>query len=197
MYIKNHRLMGDGITQMKCENKSIPLRSNNILVLHYTAGGSAYSSAQYLCRREIKRSAHCVVARDSSIFSLVDFNKVAYHAGVSEFNGLTNLNNHSLSIELANHGQLKTINGKYKTWYGKKVPSNEVYLYENPWNGEVTAWHKFTPQQLTKTMELCKLLIKQYDIKYIVAHSEINGQKSDTGMAFPLHNFATLTRTTH
>lgn len=48
----------------------------------------------------VKVSAHCVIYRDGSIDQFVPFNKRAWHAGVSSFDGVDGCNDFSIGIEL-------------------------------------------------------------------------------------------------
>ena len=45
-------------------------------------------------------SAHCVIHRDGIVEQYVPFNKRAWHAGVSSFNGVERCNDYSIGIEL-------------------------------------------------------------------------------------------------
>ncbi len=49
-------------------------------------------------------SAHYLIARDGTLYQLVDENKRAWHAGLSYWGGQTDLNSASLGIELDNTG---------------------------------------------------------------------------------------------
>ena len=53
-------------------------------VVHYTAGGRASGSVSWLCNPSARASAHFVIARDAKITQLVDLERAAWHAGVSE-----------------------------------------------------------------------------------------------------------------
>lgn len=48
----------------------------------------------------LRVSAHCFIKRSGELVQYVPFNKRAWHAGASEFNGQTNCNNFSIGIEL-------------------------------------------------------------------------------------------------
>lgn len=76
------------------------------IVMHYTAGPTAKAAVNTLTNKSAKVSAHLVIGRDGSIFQLVPFNKVAWHAGVSSWEGRTSLNMYSIGIELDNNGRL-------------------------------------------------------------------------------------------
>ncbi|MDX1638859.1 MAG: SH3 domain-containing protein, partial [Balneolaceae bacterium] len=52
---------------------------------------------------------------------------------------------------------------------------------------EPSYWHRYTEDQITKTYDICRLLIDRYDIKTILGHEEISPKrKTDPGPAFPL-----------
>ncbi|MGB3467614.1 MAG: N-acetylmuramoyl-L-alanine amidase, partial [Cyclobacteriaceae bacterium] len=57
----------------------------DMLIIHYTAGRSAETSANFLARPDVQASAHLVIGRDGQVFQLVPFDKVAWHAGVSQY----------------------------------------------------------------------------------------------------------------
>src|SRR3712207_3108466 len=72
------------------------------IVVHYTAGRSAKSSASTLSRPGSGVSAHLVVGRGGELFQLVPFDTVAWHAGASAWKGRTGLNRYSIGIEIDN-----------------------------------------------------------------------------------------------
>jgi len=79
-------------------------------VIHYTAGGSARSSAEWFANPGSKVSAHYVIGRDGHIYSCVPVKEKAWHAGSSlmSYAGLRNqnVNSFTLGFELANVGLL-------------------------------------------------------------------------------------------
>lgn len=50
-------------------------------------------------------SAHYVISESGDIFHLVDESKRAWHCGISSWRGLTDMNSHSIGIELVNDGK--------------------------------------------------------------------------------------------
>ena len=56
-----------------------------MIILHYTGGTSAMSSAKFLARSDVKASAHVVIGRDGQVIQLVPFNIEAWHAGKSSY----------------------------------------------------------------------------------------------------------------
>ena len=78
----------------------------DMLVLHYTAmEGSCEDACAWLCNELSQVSSHYVVDRDGTIFSLVDDSYRAWHAGVSFWNGSTDINSRSIGIEIHNLGK--------------------------------------------------------------------------------------------
>lgn len=155
------------------------------IILHYTAGRDAESSANYLAKDGIQASAHVVIGREGEIFQLVPFNTISWHAGRSNYKNRTGFNKYSIGIEIDNAGELDKDN---KSWFGRKYYNEEVFVDENG-----KKWHKYTDIQLKIVKELCQLLIKKYNIKIILGHSDIaSGRKKDPGAAFPLEEFKKL-----
>ena len=71
------------------------------VVIHATA--SHFSSAFGWLRNPLSRvSAHYLIDRDGTTYQLVDEDKVAWHAGLSFWRGLSGLNAYSIGIELVN-----------------------------------------------------------------------------------------------
>ena len=105
-------------------------------------------------------SAHYLVSDDKSepVYSLVDENKRAWHAGVSDWKGRNNLNDTSIGIEIVNGGDVS----------GTFVPYKDF--------------------QIKEVAVLVKYLADKYEIPAtnILGHSDIAPQrKSDPGPLFP------------
>ena len=127
------------------------------IILHYTAGNRD-SSLKTLTENEV--SAHYLVSDDKSepVYSLVDENKRAWHAGVSDWKGRNNLNDTSIGIEIVNGGDVS----------GTCVPCEDF--------------------QIKEVAVLVKYLADKYEIPAtnILGHSDIAPQrKSDPGPLFP------------
>jgi N-acetylmuramoyl-L-alanine amidase len=76
----------------------------DILVLHYTGMESAEAAIDLLCAPTSKVSSHYVVDEKGNILRLVAENKRAWHAGVSSWAGISDVNGRSIGIEIANGG---------------------------------------------------------------------------------------------
>jgi len=76
----------------------------NMLVLHYTGMKSCEAALGRLCDENAQVSAHYLIDEDGTLYHLVDESRRAWHAGVSSWRGITDVNAHSIGIELVNPG---------------------------------------------------------------------------------------------
>ena len=193
MYIHKDILVGSNIDYTWSKKNKVPIVEHDNIVIHYTAGASAVSSANYLANDKTPASAHLVIARDGKIYQLVDFATQAWHAGKSQMLGKTGQNAYSVGIELDNAGLLHKSNNRYYAWFGKRVPDGQVIKLVNPQTGFHAWWHTYTEIQLKALKEICLLLVDHYQFKRIVGHSEISlSGKIDPGPAFPMDDFKKL-----
>jgi len=187
---EKHLLEGEDVKQMNCPKNTVHFSAGmpDTIVLHYTAGRNGRSSAEYLCKDNVKASAHLVVDRDGKVFQLVPFDTVAWHAGKSRWKDRTGLNNYSIGIEIDNAGVLTKSGTAYTSWFGKKLAADEVMEAVHRNESKARYWHLFTEKQIEALEALCDLLIDRYPaIKEILGHEEISpGRKLDPGPAFPL-----------
>ena len=188
--IQNHLLQGDRVTQRATPNRGGVLKPQ-YLVMHYTAGSSAQSSADWLCNPAAKASAHLVLGRAGEIIQLAPFNVVTWHAGVSHWAGLTGLNNFSIGIEMDNAGILRRVGSRYASSFGRSYPEDEVLIARHKHGTVEQAWHAYTEAQIERAFELAELLVAHYGLKEVLGHEDIaRGRKSDPGPAFPLASLA-------
>jgi N-acetylmuramoyl-L-alanine amidase len=75
-----------------------------MVVLHYTAMHTAEAALERLCDPEIEVSAHYLISETGEIWQMVDEEKRAWHAGSGQWGAVTDVNSHSIGIELANRG---------------------------------------------------------------------------------------------
>lgn len=80
------------------------VRLPDMIVLHYTGMETAMAAIERLCDPAAEVSAHYVVDLNGEIFALVDEERRAWHAGRSQWGGVTDVNSHSIGIEIANPG---------------------------------------------------------------------------------------------
>ncbi len=76
----------------------------SLLILHYTGMGSAEKAIDWLSRPESGVSCHYVIDEAGQITQLVPEELRAWHAGASYWRGETDINSHSIGIEIHNPG---------------------------------------------------------------------------------------------
>lgn len=83
------------------------------IILHYTELQTVQESITRLCDPLMEVSAHYVIDYNGDIYELIDPKHRAWHAGVSSWNGIDNVNNYSIGIELQNTGIRDNFKQKY------------------------------------------------------------------------------------
>lgn len=76
----------------------------SLIVLHYTAMASAEAACKTLCNPETEVSAHYLISSKGRIDQLVQEDMRAWHAGAGQWGDITDVNSHSIGIELDNLG---------------------------------------------------------------------------------------------
>jgi N-acetylmuramoyl-L-alanine amidase len=192
MKIIEHRLcQDDGTPYPFRESPNVGgILKPKYLVMHYTASPSADQAIRWLTNTAASASAHLVIGRDGGITQLVRFDRVAWHAGQSQWNGLTALNNHSIGIEMDNAGPLTRSNGRWTAWFGTSYPPEQVIEAVHKHQTQLTGWQLYTPEQLFTALEVASVLVHEYQLLDVVGHDDIApGRKSDPGPAFPMDSF--------
>ena len=75
-----------------------------LIVLHYTGMATAEQALVRLTDQTSQVSAHYVIVDDGAIYRLVAEDRRAWHAGVSYWRGLRDINSVSIGIEITNPG---------------------------------------------------------------------------------------------
>lgn len=171
-------------------------KTPKIVVIHFTAGGSARSSAEWFRHpQNSSSSAHVVIERDGAVIQCVRFDTVAWHAGRSNWRGLIGLNSHSIGLELANWGYLRPAGGGWVTSSGKSVAEPFICAHRNgnpDGSNCPIGWEPYPDEQIEATRRLVEVLIATYGINEIVGHDDISPvRKSDPGPAFDMARFRT------
>ena len=141
-----------------------PRKNNKIcnsVVLHYTDMETTKAALDHMCNPQSEVSAHYLISETGDIYQLVEEDKRAWHAGVSYWNGETDINSCSIGIELANrgHSHMKT-----------------------------EGLAPFPSAQIASLIQLLKPIMDIYHIpaSRLLAHSDIApGRKIDPGPRFP------------
>lgn len=175
---------------------SRPANSISLVVIHYTAGASAASTASYCATKAAAVSYHLIIDRTGSIYQCVPFNRVAWHAGLSEWGGKNNVNSFSIGIGLANWGPVRP--GFWPQFYA--YPNNYTLLlptgttvYRANHKGDNTQppsanrfWEAYPLAQILSLRAVLSALLPYYQIAEIIGHDDCApGRKTDPGPAFP------------
>jgi N-acetylmuramoyl-L-alanine amidase len=83
------------------DERTLPV---SMLVLHYTGMKNAAAALDRLTDAKAKVSAHYLVDEDGEVFTLVPEEKRAWHAGLSRWGGISDINSASIGIEIVNPG---------------------------------------------------------------------------------------------
>ena len=78
--------------------------SVNLLLIHYTGMKTCTQALKRLSDPASGVSSHYLINETGVVYRLVDERYRAWHAGVSQWKGISNLNNNSIGIELENPG---------------------------------------------------------------------------------------------
>lgn len=80
------------------------LRNPSFIILHHTEEPNCEAALQKLTHPGTGVSAHYLICKDGTIYQLVPDHARAWHAGVSRWGTITDMNSVSLGIELDNYG---------------------------------------------------------------------------------------------
>lgn len=201
MKIKNHKLVTEpNIDYVKSANMGSQFNPE-FLVIHFTAGRSFDRSLRTLTKRRSSGnvSAHLLIGRDGQITQMVPFNRVAWHAGKSEWAAdgkeYVGLNSYSIGVELENFGRLtKRADGKWVTYFNVVVDDEDVIEAGHKRTpNRIRGWHTYTSRQLEALEDVSDLLFDRYDLKDVVGHEDVAPtRKTDPGPAFPMDNLRSL-----
>jgi N-acetylmuramoyl-L-alanine amidase len=189
--IRNGRLLG---AQFVNANASGGTLRPTLIILHDTAGRlEKGSSVSWFKSKDCKVSAHVVVERDGAIVQMVPFNKRAWHAGQSEWQGKKLCNSFAIGIEIVSPGKLDE-NGR--AWFHKDSKGRPLEVGFSRADIEYAAtkehgagwWLPYTPAQVAAVKELCRALVAAYpDVNDIATHWQVSpGRKIDPAPIFPL-----------
>jgi len=141
------------------DERTLPI---SLIVLHYTGMETGEAALERMTDASAKVSAHYMVEEDGRIFQLVEEDKRAWHAGVSEWRGETNINSASIGIEIVNGG--------------------------HDWPLKDGTLPPFPDVQIAALIPLCKAIMSRHHISAdgVVGHSDIApARKQDPGEHFP------------
>ncbi|MSQ19748.1 MAG: hypothetical protein EXR39_09355 [Betaproteobacteria bacterium] len=186
--VSAHRLQGPDVMQDATDHHDGVIQPR-LIVFHFTAISFGDTLAKFKHGTPGNRvSAHLVVARNGQIVQFVDFNLRVWHAGPSVWSGLSDINSHSIGIELANAGTVSQTGAQWIGEEGVAVPADEVIeaRHKNA-RWPMTHWHRYADAQIEACRAMTSALLRAYPIDDIVGHDDIAPErKYDPGPAFPL-----------
>ena len=80
------------------------LRKPNFVIIHHTAQNSCPQTLRTFTLPRTQVSAHYVICKDGTVYQMLNDYLRAWHAGVSKWGNLTDVNSLSIGIELDNDG---------------------------------------------------------------------------------------------
>ncbi len=80
------------------------MRKPNFVVIHHTAQNACDSTLRTFTLPRTQVSAHYVICKDGTIHHMLNDYLRAWHAGISKWGNLTDVNSSSIGIELDNNG---------------------------------------------------------------------------------------------
>ncbi|HMR19316.1 MAG TPA: N-acetylmuramoyl-L-alanine amidase [Sphingobacterium sp.] len=105
MEVRSHLLYDGGqVKFVATPHLSAGINTRQYIIIHYTGGTTFMSGVWWHSDPKAKVSAHLHLGREGEIIQMAAFDRIAWHAGVSEWKGLTSLNRYSIGIELQNTG---------------------------------------------------------------------------------------------
>src|SRR5690242_5008569 len=134
----------------------------DMIILHYTGMKTGEGAEAWLCTPESQVSSHYLVHEDGRIVQMVRESDRAWHAGKSFWGGVTDINSHSIGIEIVNPG--------HEFGY-RSFPPGQIAAVIGLCQG-IVARHPIPPQR-------------------VLAHSDVaTGRKVDPGERFPWRQLA-------
>ncbi len=149
----------------------------NQIVLHHTAGNSSgVATIQNWNSDDRGRIATCVTISgagknsvDGEICQAFSSKHWAYHLGVKQevFRAYkvpyTELDKHSIGIEICNWGQLEKRGDKFYSYVDREVPKEAVTELETPYKGH-KYFHRYTDAQIESVRDLLQYWKGYYNI---------------------------------
>lgn len=134
----------------------------DMIILHYTGMKTGAAAEAWLCTPESQVSSHYLVHEDGGVVQMVRESDRAWHAGKSFWHGVTDINSHSVGIEIVNPGH---------DFGYRRFPDRQIAAVIELCKG-IVARHGILPQR-------------------VLAHSDVSpGRKVDPGEMFPWRKLA-------
>ena len=83
---------------------NLSMRRPNFVIIHHTAQNSCEQTVKTFTLPRTQVSAHYVICKDGIVYHMLNDYLRAHHAGLSKWGNSTDINSHSIGIELDNNG---------------------------------------------------------------------------------------------
>ncbi|MBI5963544.1 MAG: N-acetylmuramoyl-L-alanine amidase, partial [Chloroflexi bacterium] len=122
------------------------ITNHKYIIMHITTGTRMESTINTFRNPASGVSSHLLIGREGQVVQFLPFNKIAWHAGYSWWEGDSSLNSFSIGIELDNAGPLeKNETGQWVPLHKKIViPDDKVQLAQHWKETRERGWEKFT-----------------------------------------------------
>lgn len=95
----------DGVKFLKTTHTSGNIKQMSFIVAHDDEGASMAGTESWIMNPVSKVSYHVLIGKNGDVTQFVPFDKRAYHAGVSEWKGLNDLNWYSIGVCMQNRNK--------------------------------------------------------------------------------------------
>ncbi|GAA4316954.1 N-acetylmuramoyl-L-alanine amidase [Compostibacter hankyongensis] len=94
------------VSSILAPSSNFDIRTPDLVILHHTAQDGCMQSLKTLTNPAVRGrvSSHYLVCKDGTVYQLVNEQYRAWHAGVSSWGNIANVNSASIGIELDNNG---------------------------------------------------------------------------------------------
>lgn len=103
------------------------LRKPNYVIIHFTAQDSVKQTLKTFTLVRPQVSAHYVVAKDGKVFHMLNDYLRAWHAGISKWGSISDMNSCSIGIEIDNNGNEPFNDAQVKSLLALLTQLKKVY----------------------------------------------------------------------
>lgn len=96
--------LGNAIPSQWVGTVNVNLRKPNYVIIHFTAQDSVQQTLHTFTVVPTQVSAHYVIAKNGTVYHMLNDYMRAWHAGVSKWGSITDMNSCSIGIEIDNNG---------------------------------------------------------------------------------------------
>ena len=150
----------------------------NLLVLHYTAGGTLAGAEATLAIKDYVNVHYCL-DRDGKVYQYFDERYYAYHTGTGVADA-----KRSIGIEIVNWGHLDRKGNALYSWVNKLIPWTDVIKLQKFRGYEYG--ERLTPEQETMIPLLVADICSRWPGMAVTTHAMMNAKKLDFPPGYPV-----------